>query len=242
MADFVALDGSGHRLWAVTDTATARRDRRRAGRHPGADRRRSPPLRGVPPAAGRAARPGSRRTAPHRGTTGWPCSSTRRDHPLHDRPHPPLGRRPDHVGRLGDLRRPRRRVPRLPGPGGGVRRPARRRTRTTGRRRGPRSWSPTAGPGRCCGHRGPARWTRRCCTTSLLPAWGVAEEQVGYHHSLDQALHTTARQPGIVVAVHPPTVPEVMETAARGVRMPRKSTSFAPKPRMGVVMRDLHDA
>ena len=76
----------------------------------------------------------------------------------------------------------------------------------------------------------------------LLPAWGVAEEQVGYHHSLDQALHTTARQPGIVVAVHPPTVPEVMETAARGIRMPRKSTSFSPKPRMGVVMRDLHDA
>ncbi len=76
----------------------------------------------------------------------------------------------------------------------------------------------------------------------LLPAWGVAEEQVGYHHSLDQALHTTARQPGIVVAVHPPTVAEVMAAAARGVRMPRKSTSFAPKPRMGVVMRDLHDA
>ena len=76
----------------------------------------------------------------------------------------------------------------------------------------------------------------------LLPAWGVAEEQLGYHHSLDQALRTTARQPGIVVAVQPPTVAEVMQTAARGVRMPRKSTSFAPKPRMGVVMRDLHDS
>jgi uncharacterized protein (DUF1015 family) len=76
----------------------------------------------------------------------------------------------------------------------------------------------------------------------LLPAWGVADEQVGYHHSLDQALHTTARQPGIVVAVRPPTLPEVMASAARGLRMPRKSTSFAPKPRMGVVMRDLHDA
>lgn len=77
---------------------------------------------------------------------------------------------------------------------------------------------------------------------SLFDAWEVAEEQVGYHHSLDQALHTTARQPGIVVAVHPPTVAEVMETAARGIRMPRKSTSFAPKPRMGVVMRDLQDS
>jgi uncharacterized protein (DUF1015 family) len=76
----------------------------------------------------------------------------------------------------------------------------------------------------------------------LLPAWGVAEEQIGYHHSLDQALQTTARQPGVVVAVRPPTVAEVMATAARGVRMPRKSTSFAPKPRMGVVMRDLHDS
>jgi uncharacterized protein (DUF1015 family) len=76
----------------------------------------------------------------------------------------------------------------------------------------------------------------------LLPAWGVADEQVGYHHSLDQALQTTARQPGIVVAVSPPTVAEVMATAAEGVRMPRKSTSFAPKPRMGVVMRDLADA
>jgi uncharacterized protein (DUF1015 family) len=76
----------------------------------------------------------------------------------------------------------------------------------------------------------------------LMPAWGVAEEQIGYHHSFDQALQTTARQPGIVVAVHPPSVAEVMATAARGVRMPRKSTSFAPKPRMGVVMRDLHDA
>jgi uncharacterized protein (DUF1015 family) len=75
----------------------------------------------------------------------------------------------------------------------------------------------------------------------LLPAWGVAEEQIGYHHSLDQALHTTARSPGVVVAVRPPTVAEVTAAAARGVRMPRKSTSFAPKPRMGVVMRDLRD-
>jgi uncharacterized protein (DUF1015 family) len=76
----------------------------------------------------------------------------------------------------------------------------------------------------------------------LLPAWHIAEEQIGYHHSLDQALQTTARQPGIVVAVHPPTLSEVMETAVSGIRMPRKSTSFAPKPRMGVVMRDLRDA
>jgi uncharacterized protein (DUF1015 family) len=75
----------------------------------------------------------------------------------------------------------------------------------------------------------------------LLPAWGVADDQIGYHHSLDQALHMTSQQPGLVVAVTPPTVAEVMASAARGLRMPRKSTSFAPKPRMGLVMRDLAD-
>jgi len=75
----------------------------------------------------------------------------------------------------------------------------------------------------------------------LLPAWHIADEQVGYHHSLDQALHTTVGAPGVVIAVRPPTLAQVMSTAAQGVRMPRKSTSFAPKPRMGVVMRDLRD-
>lgn len=76
----------------------------------------------------------------------------------------------------------------------------------------------------------------------VLPSWGVSEEQVGYHHSLDQALAAISRQPGLAVAVRPPSLAEVMDAAAAGVRMPRKSTSFSPKPRMGVVMRDLTDA
>ncbi|CAA9353079.1 MAG: Related to HTH domain of SpoOJ/ParA/ParB/repB family, involved in chromosome partitioning [uncultured Nocardioidaceae bacterium] len=75
----------------------------------------------------------------------------------------------------------------------------------------------------------------------LFEAWQVMEEQLGYHHSLDQALHTSARQPGVVIAVQPPTLAQVMEAAQRGIRMPRKTTSFWPKPRMGVVMRDLRD-
>ncbi len=78
--------------------------------------------------------------------------------------------------------------------------------------------------------------------SELLPAWNVPEEQIGYHHSLDQALHSTAQQPGIVVAVRAPHLDQVMAAAARGERMPRKSTSFAPKPRMGLVMRDLRDS
>jgi len=76
----------------------------------------------------------------------------------------------------------------------------------------------------------------------LFPAWHVTEEQVGYHHSLDQALHLTARQPGVAVGVRPPRLDQVMACAARGVRLPRKSTSFSPKPRMGLVLRDLRDA
>lgn len=75
----------------------------------------------------------------------------------------------------------------------------------------------------------------------LFPAWHVTEQQVEYHHSLDQALHTTARQPGVVVGVRPPLLEQVMSSAARGQRMPRKSTSFAPKPSMGLVLRDLRD-
>lgn len=76
----------------------------------------------------------------------------------------------------------------------------------------------------------------------LFPAWNVAEEQVDYHHSLDQALHSTTQQPAVVVAVRPPRLEQVMSSASRGQRLPRKSTSFTPKPSMGVVLRDLRDA
>ena len=75
----------------------------------------------------------------------------------------------------------------------------------------------------------------------LLPAWHVTEDQISYHHSLDQALQVVAGEPSIVVVVTPPTLADVTGAAADGQRLPRKSTSFAPKPRMGVVMRDLRD-
>jgi uncharacterized protein (DUF1015 family) len=76
----------------------------------------------------------------------------------------------------------------------------------------------------------------------LFRDWNVTEEQIGYHHSLDQALHMTTQEPGLAIGVRPPQVAQVFAAAAKGVRMPRKSTSFAPKPRMGVVLRDLRDA
>jgi hypothetical protein len=75
----------------------------------------------------------------------------------------------------------------------------------------------------------------------VLPAWHVTEEQLGYHHALHQALHFLAQRPGIAVVMAPPTVEQVLRSAAAGVTLPRKSTSFEPKPQMGLVMRDLRD-
>lgn len=76
----------------------------------------------------------------------------------------------------------------------------------------------------------------------LLPAWHVTEDQISYHHSREQAAQITQREPSVLVVVEPPTLAAVIAAAADGRRLPRKSTSFAPKPRMGVVMRDLRDS
>ncbi len=75
----------------------------------------------------------------------------------------------------------------------------------------------------------------------LLPAWGVSDDRVGYHHTVEQALRTARQDGGLAVLLHPATVAEVMGVARAGAMMPRKSTSFGPKPRMGVVMRSFSD-
>jgi len=75
----------------------------------------------------------------------------------------------------------------------------------------------------------------------LLPAWHVTDDQISYHHSREQAVQIASREPSVAVLVEPPTLAAVISAAADGRRLPRKSTSFAPKPRMGVVMRDLRD-
>ncbi|MPZ60451.1 MAG: DUF1015 family protein [Propionibacteriales bacterium] len=45
-----------------------------------------------------------------------------------------------------------------------------------------------------------------------------------------------------ILLVRPPDVSTVLAAAATGRRLPRKSTSFGPKPRMGFVMRLLDRA
>lgn len=75
----------------------------------------------------------------------------------------------------------------------------------------------------------------------LLPAWGVTEDRVGYHHMVRQAVHRALQEAGVAVLLHPSSVAEVMAAARAGRILPRKSTSFGPKPRMGLVMRRFAD-
>ncbi|WP_165358575.1 DUF1015 family protein [Haloactinopolyspora alba] len=69
--------------------------------------------------------------------------------------------------------------------------------------------------------------------------WGVddADERVRYHHEDQDALAAASRAGGVAVIVRPPALTDVLDLARRGVRMPRKSTSFAPKPWTGILMR-----
>ena len=71
----------------------------------------------------------------------------------------------------------------------------------------------------------------------LLPQWGIAESQVRYHHDVQAALRAARVGSDVAVLTRAPTVDEVMAAARDGERMPRKSTSFGPKPRMGLLAR-----
>lgn len=73
----------------------------------------------------------------------------------------------------------------------------------------------------------------------LLPAWRVEDHRLGYHHTVQQAVHCAEQDAGVAVLLHESSVSEVMDVARAGKMMPRKSTSFGPKPRTGLVMRHL---
>jgi uncharacterized protein (DUF1015 family) len=75
----------------------------------------------------------------------------------------------------------------------------------------------------------------------LLPSWGTTEDQVGYTHQVDQTVRNAQQDSGVAVLMYPTTVAEVLEVARAGKMMPRKSTSFGPKPRMGLIMRCFDD-
>lgn len=75
----------------------------------------------------------------------------------------------------------------------------------------------------------------------LLPAWSVTDDRVGYHHTVRQAVHRALQDAGVAALMHPAEVAEVMAAAREGRILPRKSTSFGPKPRTGLLMRRFAD-
>ena len=88
--------------------------------------------------------------------------------------------------------------------------------------------------------RGPAEIDTHALHDRLLPAWGATEPQVRYVHDSDHAVQEARNHGAVAVLVRPPSVAEVVAAAEQGHSLPRKSTSFGPKPRMGLLMRTLH--
>jgi uncharacterized protein (DUF1015 family) len=89
-----------------------------------------------------------------------------------------------------------------------------------------------------------ARW--RGLSASILQElllgrlWGVRDDEssVQVHHDPAQALRAAGWPPGGTAVICPPlSAADVRAVAAHGERVPRKSTSFAPKPRTGLVLR-----
>jgi uncharacterized protein (DUF1015 family) len=70
--------------------------------------------------------------------------------------------------------------------------------------------------------------------------WGVTDDDqhVEVHHDANEALHAAAQSADRTAVICPPLPADVVrDVAAHGERVPRKSTSFAPKPRTGLVLR-----
>jgi uncharacterized protein (DUF1015 family) len=74
--------------------------------------------------------------------------------------------------------------------------------------------------------------------------WGITEDEHTVeivHHDAAAALSRARRESGTAVIMNPLSVSDVLAVAMGGERVPRKSTSFGPKPRTGLILR-LFDA
>ena len=71
--------------------------------------------------------------------------------------------------------------------------------------------------------------------------WGGLNEDersvVAFHHDARTACSAAAEAGGTAVLLHPIALKEVLALAEAGERVPRKSTSFGPKPRNGLLLR-----
>ena len=75
----------------------------------------------------------------------------------------------------------------------------------------------------------------------LLPkVWGMQDDELSVrivHHDPEAAVRLAKTSGGTAVLLRPLAVDDVLAVAAQGERVPRKSTSFGPKPRTGLVLR-----
>lgn len=91
----------------------------------------------------------------------------------------------------------------------------------------------------------PAAWRRLDATVLhgllLDQVWNVPDspDHIGYLHDTAAAEQQARRRGGTAVLMHPVDESVVRGLAEQGVTMPRKSTSFGPKPATGLVLRDL---
>ncbi|GAA0321478.1 DUF1015 domain-containing protein [Streptomyces polychromogenes] len=91
----------------------------------------------------------------------------------------------------------------------------------------------------------PEAWRRLDATVlhaSLLDAlWQVpdAPDHIAYIHDAAATVAMAERHGGTAVLLHPVREEVVRDLARQGVTMPRKSTSFGPKPATGLVLRSL---
>jgi uncharacterized protein (DUF1015 family) len=78
--------------------------------------------------------------------------------------------------------------------------------------------------------------------TLLAHVWRVPDDSaahVSYIHDTAATVEKAERDGGTAVLMHPVREEVVRELAQQGVTMPRKSTSFGPKPASGLVLRAL---
>jgi uncharacterized protein (DUF1015 family) len=69
--------------------------------------------------------------------------------------------------------------------------------------------------------------------------WGITDSELGVliDHDAADAVRTATSTGATAVICNPPSFDAVIQIAAQGEQVPRKSTSFGPKPRTGLVLR-----
>ena len=92
----------------------------------------------------------------------------------------------------------------------------------------------------------PAAWRTLDATvlhaTLLHHVWHIPEDdptRIAYIHDTAATVRKAERDGGTAVLMHPVREEVVRDLARQGVTMPRKSTSFGPKPASGLVLRAL---